>query len=156
MDIEKIEKLKQLKNNDVEEFSLRGKEFIGKVVDVYDGDTCKIVFYLKDDLIKFTCRLYGINAPELKPLKTKENRLEEIENGKKAKYKLISYCCGCESVDDKNCDELIDRNNTLVKIKCHDWDKYGRLLVELFKYDENNICFNEKLIEDGLVKKYIL
>jgi len=159
MDIEqeKLEKLKQVKNNDVTEFSLNNKEFVGKIVDVYDGDTCKVVFYLKDELVKFNCRLYGINAPELKPLKTKENRVEEIENGKKAKYKLVSYCCEyVDKIDDKNCDQVIECNNTLVKIKCYDWDKYGRLLVELFKYDEEGICFNEKLIEDGLVKKYLL
>jgi len=162
MELELREKLREIKNNDVEEFSLNGKEFIGKVVDVYDGDTCKVVFYLKDKFVKFNCRLYGINAPELKPLKTIENRITEIENGKKAKNKLISYCCGCDLVDDKNCKEIICNNNTLVKIKCYEWDKYGRLLVDMFKYDENNfdnteaISFNQRLIKDGLVKTYIL
>lgn len=150
-----LEKLKSIKNSDIKEFSLNGKEFIGKVVDVYDGDTCKIVFYLKDEIVKFNCRLFGINAPELKPLKTKENRLEEIENGKKAKHQLISYCCKCESVDDNNCEEFIENNNSLIKIKCFEWDKYGRLLVELYELDKEE-SINNKLIESGLVKKYSL
>lgn len=45
---------------------------------------------------------------------------------------------------------FIGSNNNIIKVKCFEWNKcMGRLLLELFKYDE-------KLIEDGLVKKYIL
>jgi hypothetical protein len=44
---------------------------------------------------------------------------------------------------------FIGSNNNIIKVKCFEWNKYGRLLLELFKYDE-------KLIESGLVKKYSL
>jgi len=146
-----------LKNNDVEEFSLKDKEFIGKIVDVYDGDTCKIIFFLDNKLVKFNCRLYGINAPEIKPLKTMEKREEEIVNAKIARNKLISLCCNCDNVTSDNYKEIIENNSTLIKIKCRDWDKYGRLLVDIMNYNcETNECFNNVLLEGGFVKKYII
>ena len=136
-----IENLKKVKNTDVEEFSLKNKTFMAKVVDIYDGDTCKIIFYLDNKLVKFTCRLNGIDTPELKPLKTKVNRDEEIEKAKQCRNRLIELCCGAK--DDK-----------LVFIKCNDFDKYGRLLVEIYESKECECSFNNILTKEGLAKCY--
>jgi len=152
--------LKSIRNNEVEDFSLKDKEFVGKVVDVYDGDTCKVVFYFDNKLVKFTCRLYGINCPEIKPSKTMENREDEIQRAKHARNKLVSLCCNCEKVDDSNYKEVIHNNVNLVKIKCRDWDKYGRLLIDIQEHkeeiNEKVLCFNDLLLEGGFAKKYIL
>lgn len=139
------ENLKKVKNTDVEEFSLKNKTFIAKVVDIYDGDTCKIIFYLDDKLVKFTCRLNGIDTPELKPLKTKVNRDEEIEKAKQCRNKLIELCCGTKD---------IENNDKLVFIKCNDFDKYGRLLVEIYDSKECECSFNNILVKEGLAKCY--
>ena len=155
-----LDTLISVKNSEVEEFSLKDKEFIGKVVDVYDGDTCKIIFYFDNKLVKFTCRLYGINAPEIKPSKTIENRDEEIQRAKQARNKLVSLCCNCEKVDDSNYKDVIHNNVNLIKIKCRDWDKYGRLLVDIQEHKEETcdqvLCFNDELLKGGFAKKYIL
>lgn len=160
MNEDDLNRLKNIRNNEVEEFSLKDKEFIGKVVDVYDGDTCKIVFYFDNKLVKFTCRLYGINAPEIKPSKTIENRDDEILKAKQARNKLVSLCCKCEKVDDSNYKEVINNNVNLLNIKCRDWDKYGRLLVDIRERNEEIceqvLCFNDELLKGGFAKKYIL
>jgi len=140
-----VEKLRKVKNEDVEEFSLKNKSFIGKVVDVYDGDTCKIVFYLDGKLVKFSCRLNGIDTPELKPFKTKVNREEEIEKAKKCRDRLIELCCG--NVDVVSSDKI-------VYIRCDDFDKYGRLLVKIYETKEGDCSINEILVKEGLAKCY--
>lgn len=138
---ELTEILKKVKNSDVEEFSLKNKTFMAKVVDIYDGDTCKIVFYLNNQLVKFTCRLNGIDTPELKPLKTKINRDFEIEQAKHCRNKLLEMCCG------KN-------NDKLVFIECGNFDKYGRLLVDIYETKECVYSFNNILIKEGYARSY--
>lgn len=140
-----LETLKKIKNTDVDEFSLKNKSFLAKVVDIYDGDTCKIIFYLNDKLVKFTCRLNGIDTPELKPLKSKANRDEEIEKAKLCKNKLTELCCG---------ENTIENNDKLVFIKCNDFDKYGRLLIDIYDSKECEISFNRILVKEGLAKCY--
>ena len=54
---------------DTPEFSLCGLTLQGKVVECYDADTCKIVLPLQTSFYKFTCRLSGIDTPEMKPKK---------------------------------------------------------------------------------------
>ena len=33
-----------------------------KVVDIYDGDTCKIIVVYKNELMRFNCRLVGLDT----------------------------------------------------------------------------------------------
>ena len=83
-------KLSNCTINDIPEFSLNGIKTIGKIVDVYDGDTCKIILAQSNKaLLRFNCRLKFIDTPEIKPLKTKPNRDMEIANAVKCRNKLI-------------------------------------------------------------------
>lgn len=64
-----MNELLDLKSADhqVKEFSMNGKNMWGKVVYVYDGDTVHIVFKIDNELVKFNCRLSGIDSPEIAP-----------------------------------------------------------------------------------------
>ena len=77
--------LLNLHDVDVEMFSLNGMTFNAKVVDVYDGDTCTVIFYYKDEPIKFKCRCKGYDSPEMKPPKDAKNRDDIIKNANLAK-----------------------------------------------------------------------
>ena len=46
------------------------------VVDVYDGDTCRVVFNLNNQLNKWTIRMNGYDTPEMRPSRSLENRDE--------------------------------------------------------------------------------
>ena len=70
--------LQTIKNIDIPLMSLIGITTIGKVVEMYDGDTCKIVLMNNNKLEKYNCRLLGLDTPEMKPPLTKENRDIEI------------------------------------------------------------------------------
>ena len=68
-------KSKLLKSdNKTKLFSMDGEIKLCKVVDVYDGDTCKVVFKLKNKLYKWNIRMYGYDSPEMRVSKNNPNR----------------------------------------------------------------------------------
>lgn len=131
-----------LKNTDHEKikyFTFKDKTFIAKCCSIYDGDTFTALFIYKNELIKYKCRCYGYDSPEMKPLITKENRDEEIKLAKKAKERFL---------------QLVNKSpNGLIKIECLDFDKYGRILVNVY----NNVdvkSINNIMIDEGHGKPY--
>jgi endonuclease YncB( thermonuclease family) len=146
-------------SKDTPEFSLCGLTLKGKVVEAYDGDTCKIVLPIQNTLYKFTCRLNGIDAPEMKPRKDKQNRDAEIVLAKKARAELLKLLLpgnlAVDNLDIKKEDIVaeLEKNRKLITVKCLEFDKYGRLLVELFG-DSNTESFNKVLIEKNLSVSY--
>jgi len=144
---------------DIPEFSLQGLTLQGKIVELYDADTCKIVLPVLNSFYKFTCRLNGIDTPEMKPLKSKPNRESEIIWAKKARAELLKLICTddkCfENLDIKK-DKIIsslEKNKRLVTVKCLEFDKYGRLLVELYGVDKEK-SFNDILVEKNMAVLY--
>ena len=123
-------------NNKTKMFSFEGRECLGKVVDVYDGDTVKIVFPLSEKeperLYRWNCRLINVDTPEIRTKNLKE----------KAYAKLVR---------DKLREKIL---NKLVYVKCLDFDKYGRLLVEIFDNEKCEECINNWLILNEYAKKY--
>jgi len=134
MDIKVLET--KTKQNTVQ-FNFKNYEAICKIIDVYDGDTCKGIFWFNDDYYIFTFRLLGIDTPELKSINAKEK-----EAGMISRDKLRSLIL-----------------NKIVKIKCGDFDKYGRILVEIFEYTTDESINNVMLVGgygykyDGKTKK---
>ena len=168
-----INSLCRINNNDIEEFSLDGIITLGKIVDIYDGDTCKIVLINKNELQKFNCRLMGIDTPEMKPSLTKTDRDKEIESAHQCRNKIIQLGtnCKCELstiMKKTECKSLLATNTKLIKVKCHEFDKYGRLLVTIYALpsatgtgtninlaeQEISKSINNILVECGLAKLY--
>jgi len=155
---------------DVPEFSLCGQTIIGRVVETYDADTCKIVLPVMGSFFKFICRLNGIDTPEMKPRKDKPNRDNEIIWAKKARAELLRLIC--QSPQSTVFDNLyikkeeiineLQNNKNLVTVKCLEFDKYGRLLVELFPVavesssssSSSSKSFNQILIDKNLAISY--
>ena len=162
-----MENLKNIKDGDIGTFSLDGEIFVAKVTNVYDADTCKTIFNLNNRIVKFTCRLYGIDTPEIRPKKTHPNREEEKKKALISRNRLIQLSTNVDiNLDNKfkkkKVQKLVDNNSKLVLLKCHKFDKYGRLLAELFDYNGENLeggglnkcSFNQKLVEEGYAKEY--
>ena len=100
-----------------------------KIVSVYDGDTVKAIFPLNGVLYKWNCRLTGIDTPEIRT----SDKLQ----------KKFGY-----EVRDKLRDKIL---NKVVTLKCHDLDKYGRLLTQIHIGDT---CINQWLIDQGYAFVY--
>jgi endonuclease YncB( thermonuclease family) len=148
-------------SKDVPEFSLCGLTLRGKVVECYDADTCKIVLPVQNTLYKFTCRLSGIDTPEMKPKKDKPNRENEIVWAKKARAELLRLICPNNTISFDNLDikkdeviNILQSNKRVITVKCSEFDKYGRLLVELFDDDKMEKSYNNILVEKEFAVGY--
>ena len=115
---------------DAPKFTLNGLVVPARVVDVYDGDTCKCVFDFRGNFSKFTCRIYGIDTPEIR-----NKDLEDKARGYKARDALREVCL-----------------NKLVTLTCYNFDKYGRLLVDFSVQDISSI--SKWMIDSGYAKEY--
>ena len=104
------------------ELTFEGRICKAKVVDVYDGDTIKIVFPLiendENTLYKWNCRLINVDTPEIRTRNIKEKNFGII-------------------VRDNLREKIL---NKVVDVHCKDFDKYGRLLIEIFS-ENNSINF---------------
>lgn len=132
-----IDQFKRLKSStcDVSPFTFQGQTKFGKVIHVYDGDTCKINLFIKDDLYRFTVRLKGYDSPEMKS------------------HDPLEKCCA--GISKKALSDLIlDR---VVLLKCFEFDKYGRLLCQIFIRDEQKhelVDVNDYMIKHKLGYSY--
>jgi len=148
-------KLKIL-NNDIPFFTLDGQIFQSKIVDIYDGDTCSIVIKLDGKYLKFKLRCLGYDSPEIKPPLNTEDRIQLIDLAIKSRNYFISRVTNCDidllkHYSKKEIKELIMNNTKLVTLKTHGWDKYGRLLGEIFI---DGININNEMVEKKYAYKY--
>lgn len=122
-----------LYDNNTNLFSLNNRLVKGKCVDVYDGDTIKLVLNIPFDenkLYKWNCRMNRVDTPELRTKNKKEKEFGyEVRN--KLREKIL---------------------NKILDVKCLDFDKYGRLLVEI--YTEDKECINDWLIQNNFAFEY--
>ena len=116
-------------------FTLAGTVRRAKVVSCYDGDSFEAVMDLDGKLWRFDCRMLGYDSPEMKPLKTAANREAEKVAALRAKIALLSFLCdGVDivvSYSNKMLDECVKQNKKIVLLNCKEFDKYGRVLVEV-------------------------
>lgn len=133
-------------------FSLDNLICSAKVVSVYDGDTCTCNILLpNNEIVKYKVRLYGYDSPELKPLKSDVDRVEHIKYAKYARNKLIELTTDQTLDNDveylhNEIQQIIDKNKKIITLKCHSWDKYGRLLGTIL---DNDVSINELMIQSG-------
>ena len=127
---------KRLNNVDPENiprFSFDGFITYAKVINVYDGDTITIIFEYKGEMIKYSCRIYGIDTPEIR---TRD--ADEKKRGYLARDFLREYI-----------------HNQIVQIEFLKFDKYGRPLINVFfDIDNNKVNIAEFMINNGHGKPY--
>lgn len=131
---------KKLENatNDIPMFSFAGQSYLVKIVDVYDGDTFTACFEYRGEIIKYKFRCMGYDSPEMKPLKSKKHRKEEKKQAVIAREKFKEY---------SNCDK------DLVVVRCLYFDKYGRILAEVYNRSNNNHV-NKLMLENSHGVRY--
>ena len=89
--------------------------------------------------MKYRCRCMGYDCAEMKPRLNVPNREKEIELSHKAKERFI---------------ELLSKHpSKLVKVDCLNFDKYGRILVNISNMVDKN-TINEIMIKEGHGKPY--
>ena len=133
-------RLLSIKEEDVPYFSFKGRTFLAKPVNVYDGDTFSIIFEFGSgsggELMKYRCRCYGYDTAEMKPRLDLVGRDAEVAKAKAAKARLI---------------ELLGQE--LVRVECLEFDKYGRILVNVWNQVDPR-SLNETMVSEGHGKPY--
>jgi endonuclease YncB( thermonuclease family) len=137
------------------ELSINGLKSYGRLVDIYDGDTVKIVLPVFDSFYKFSIRLNEIDTCEIK---SKDKVLQE--NAIKARNRLFELLTNnkvdaVNSINGKNdIKKALDAEVYLVWVECDSKDKYGRILANIYKDKGSTKSVSEILIEEKLAYRY--
>jgi endonuclease YncB( thermonuclease family) len=111
------------------QFGLAGLSTWITPTSIYDGDTFKGLMNYRGVVDQWTFRMNGYDSPEMKPLRSSPNR-----DAEKAKAIIARDFLG---------NMIMDKP---VYAKILNFDKYGRLLVELYN---GKIHVNKCMIENG-------
>ena len=108
-------------------FTLNGRTYPAKCVKCYDADSIHVVVLLHGAYTRFRCRLKGIDTAELR---SKDN--DEKAHAVQARDYLKTL--------------IMDK---LIVINCYEFDKYGRLLVDVFVDRDVLNALNPALVHGG-------
>jgi endonuclease YncB( thermonuclease family) len=111
----------------------KGEHITGKVVKVYDGDTCTVIMPIQDTFFKINIRVNGIDTPEI----SHRGSTTDIEVSAGLK------------VRDKVRDMILDK---IVIIDIIKWDKYGGRVVANIEIE--GVSLSNYLLENKLAKAY--
>jgi endonuclease YncB( thermonuclease family) len=146
-----IDKLRTANDESYKIFSLKGIITYAKILSNYDGDTAECILLYNDNIMRFKVRFFGYDSPEMKPSLNIKDRDDIKKKAIESKKKLWKLCTG---LDDFN----IKYHENLIKIVCDDFDKYGRLLITAYNFDDNNLEFeysiNNQMINEGFGYSY--
>ena len=132
-------------------FSFNGINGMSRVVDITDGDTIKAIINFKYSYYKIIVRLNNIDKCETKS-KCEENKNLGIE-AKKRLYNLITNKT-IDTNDKKQIKQELNNNCYLIYLKCYDFDKYGRVLGDIYYNDTDDTSFSSILIKEKLAYVY--
>lgn len=131
-------------------FSLKGYISPARICSCHDGDTVHLVFNYKGMVMRFICRLFGIDTPEMYG--------QTLDLAKKARNRLIQLGTDVDislGDDRKSSDDELERqilnNRKIIRAHFYGKDKYGRELVVLYDGEKN---INEVLLAEGHCKEY--
>ena len=145
-------------------FSLDGRTFRVKVLDVYDADTVTVAMELDGRISAFKVRLLGIDTPEMRPSLNKPNREVEKRLALRARNTLVGWVTDHSPDPDvkysrKRLRELFfNHNRRTLWLRAGGFDKYGRLLGELLDSSGGGgsvgLSINERLVSEGYARAY--
>ena len=127
---EMLAELSTKTKQNTDHMSFENKVYYAKIVHIYDGDTMHVVFKEFGSFYRWTCRIVGVDTPELRT---------RNEHEKKLGYK----------VRDALREKLLDK---IVKIKCEKFDKYGRLLIDVYIPNE----MKREDAETGMLSEWLI
>ena len=131
------------------ELSINGLKTYGRLIDVYDGDTVKVILPTFGSYYKFTIRLNDIDTCEIK---SKDKVLQN--NGIKARDRLFELVTNIKVITKNDIKKTLESDVYLVWVDCCNKDKYGRVLANIYKDNDTTKSFSEILLEEKLAYKY--
>lgn len=135
------------------EFTLLDVKTYARVVSAYDADTIKVVIPIFGSHYKFSIRLMGIDTCEIKA-KNPKNK----EVAVKARNRLFELLTG-KKIDPiwkkKDVEKQLDAEVVLVWLHCLEFDKWGRVLANVYLSEGAEKSLSEYLLEEKLAYPYM-
>ena len=131
------------------ELSINGLKTYGRLIDVYDGDTVKVILPTFGSYYKFSIRLNDIDTCEIR---SKDKILQN--NGIKARDRLFELVTNIKVITKNDIKKTLESDVYLVWVDCCNKDKYGRVLANIYKDNDTTKSFSEILLEEKLAYKY--
>ena len=152
-------------------FSLEGRWFDAKVLDAYDADTLTVALELESGLHAFKVRLAGVDAPEMRPPRSRPGREQEKRAAVRARNTLVGWVTSGERPDPERAytrrelrRRFFEPNRAVVRLKAGPFDKYGRLLGEVYVGEGQRAqaqwgggddeSVNSRLVKEGFARPY--
>lgn len=148
-DIQQIKEQFRMYGGSTPAFSLQGQKLYGRVVSIYDGDTMTLVLPVFQQYFKYNVRLMGIDTCEMKS-KSAENK-DRAHQARNAVFTSLGIPVHLSTR--KEIQKYLQDNIIIVSIACSEFDKYGRLLGDVFAAN-NSESLSEMLIRQGLAYRY--
>jgi endonuclease YncB( thermonuclease family) len=144
--------MENFNDSNTPQFSFDGISCSSRIVDITDGDTVKAIISFKDNYYKIIVRLNNIDTCETRS-KCEENKKLGLE-AKKRIYNLITGKTADDDFNKKSIKTELNNNCYLVFLKCYDFDKYGRVLGDIYQNENNDESFSSILIKEKLAYVY--
>jgi len=103
------------------DFSLKGEEHTARVVEVYDGDTIRVIFHRNGEFMQHRVRMLYYDSAEI----TGKNRSDEEKSAAILARDVLQ--------------DMVQKDEQLVKLHCDKFDAFGRLLGTLYLEDGTNV-----------------
>jgi micrococcal nuclease len=132
---------------------MNGDDFKAKVSGIYDGDTLTgIIEIFPGRFCQLKFRLRGIDTPELYG--------NEREKARLAMYRVVEIVTGAKQdhLSPKEIKSLLNGGGEFyVYVKCSKFEKYGRVLADVFAESayEDGESINDILLAEGLAVPYM-
>lgn len=142
-------------DNSTKLFSHAGLKTYARAVEMYDADTLKVVFpFQKNDVHKIIVRVNGVDSPELR---SKNKDVQEW--AVKARNRMLSMIApGVFKVDGtyskKDIIRLLKDNVAVIWLHALEYDKFGRLLGDLFTSPDDKETIQSICVKEGYCKNY--
>ena len=152
------ELFKKYDNSTTPQFSLNGQKLFGRVVSLYDGDTLTVALNVFSGIYKFNIRMSGIDTCEIKSKNEKNKELACF-----ARSRLLSLITGKDTSETclwnnrKKINDNLNKNMYFVLVECLDFDKYGRLLANVYNLNtemKSDNSFSSILLKEKLAYVY--
>lgn len=130
-------------------FSLNNLKMYGRLVDIIDGDSLSIVLPIYNDYFKFNVRLSGIDTSELHSDNSDLRHFAE-----NAKNELVKLILERDKLTKNEIKEVLDDNVILLWVECLEFDKYGRLLSNVYCFNNSTNSYDISLSQYLLDNKF--
>jgi endonuclease YncB( thermonuclease family) len=133
-------------------FTLNGKKTFCRLVNIIDGDSLVVILPIFDDYYKYHIRINGIDTCEMKS-KNPDNKTLALQ----ARCELLNIITKNNHDSNISKDQIkniLNSDTYILYIECKEFDKYGRLLANVYLDNSKQISLSEHLINKNLAYIY--